>query len=141
MDWKSHNQAVDVTHWDADEEYSGPYPEGAREKSLLFCPSTPPAPFLVADHHYLFKHSVRHAPEQYWCEIVAYRIGTLLGVEVPPAHAAYDTESNQGGALIEWFYGHPGRARHDFTRGGDHLVSMIPNFDREKGTQHNSFLP
>ena len=36
-------------------------------------------------------------------EIFCYRFGTLLGIPVPPAHVAYDSDNDSCGALIEWF--------------------------------------
>ncbi|GMQ79425.1 MAG: hypothetical protein BMS9Abin02_2013 [Anaerolineae bacterium] len=96
---------IDVANWPADEFVI--YPEGAREKSLVFCPNKPPQKFLLGRHPYLFKHSSHNFPEQYWVEILAYRLGALMGVAVPPAHVAFDSSNGRSGALIEWFLTYP----------------------------------
>ncbi|HET7675462.1 MAG TPA: HipA domain-containing protein [Gammaproteobacteria bacterium] len=115
------------------------YPQGAREKSAIFCPAQAPHQGLVANHRYLFKYSVTWALDQFWTEIAAYRVGQLVGVTVPPAYAAYIREESsvRCGALIEWFYDYPESQPIRFTLGGDHLTDLVEQFDREKGTKHN----
>ena len=127
------NQPVDVTHWRRDEEFAQ-YPEGARDKSLLYCPTPAPYYFLKADHRYLFKLSSSRGLEQFWVEIFAYRLGIEMGIPVPPAFVAYDDNEKQCGALIEWFYD---TASEDYIAGGDYCQQYIPGFDRKKGGQHN----
>src|SRR6266498_2244439 len=96
------DQPVNVTDWLQDEEFAQ-YPEGARDKTLLYCPNPSPFDFLKADHRYLFKRSSPRYPEQFWTEILAYRLGAHMDIDVPPAFVAYDSKKNQSGALIEWF--------------------------------------
>ncbi len=60
-----------------------------------------------------------------------------MDVPVPPAFVAFNSTTNQSGALIEWFYGYPGEQPVRYVDGGDYMVRMIQNYDREKGTQHN----
>ncbi|HAS55138.1 MAG TPA: hypothetical protein DCS42_13980 [Nitrospiraceae bacterium] len=60
-----------------------------------------------------------------------------MDVPVPPAFVAFDSRSQQSGALIEWFYGYPKDQPARYVEGGDFMVRMIPSYDREKGTQHN----
>ena len=98
-------EPIDVSDWAKDDEFPE-YPVGAREKFLLFSPDTQRKPFLVPGHQYLFKLAFNRHPDQFWAEIIAYRIGTLMGVDVPPAHLAI--RNGVSGALIEWFYDHPG---------------------------------
>lgn len=134
---QSSNQPVDVSDWRRDEEFAE-YPEGARDKTLLYCPSPPPFNFLKEKHRYLFKLSSTRYPEQFWVEILAYLIGVRMGVPVPPAFAAYDSKRNQSGALIEWFLNPiPFLGDEIYTPGGDYCQQYIPNFDRKKGKQHN----
>jgi len=155
------NQVVDITSWSADEVY----PEGAREKSLLFCPSKVPQDFLKSDHPYLFKYSSHNYPEQFWIEIIAYRLGQLMNVPVPPAFVGYNRSEDRCGALIEWFLRYPDKPtkigpvrkfllsglestflRHlvasplsdeRYVPGGDVMQRIISSFDRKRGTQHN----
>jgi hypothetical protein len=110
------------------------FPQGAREKSSLFAPDPPPHPALVAGKRYLFKLSRRTYPDQFWAEVVAYRVGCLLDLSVPPAFVGVNSRTGECGALIEWFYDEgPDRLLH----GGDLLQRVWPNFDRERGERHN----
>ncbi|HVY53230.1 MAG TPA: hypothetical protein VHA13_01785, partial [Gammaproteobacteria bacterium] len=71
-------QAVDIADWRRDEEFAQ-YPEGARDKTLVYCPSHAEIPFLP-NHHYLFKRSSKRAPEQFWMEIIAYHLGLQMDI-------------------------------------------------------------
>lgn len=157
------SQPVDVAEWRRDEEYAQ-YPEGARDKTLVYSPNPRSYDFLKANHRYLFKRSSHRYPEQFWMEILAYRLGTLMGVPVPATFVAYDSKEKQSGALIEWFYLDPisqSRMRsaqsiavaqgikvqkedpikpdnfEDYIPGGDFCQQLIRDFDRRKGAQHN----
>lgn len=129
-------EPVDVARWRADEEF-GVYPEGARDKSLLYSPDPAGHDFLVPNHRYLFKHANNRYPDQFWTEIIAYRIGCMLGVAVPPAFVAWDSSSGVCGALIEWFLDYPGGPEERYAPGGDYMTRMIPGYERKKGEQHN----
>ena len=134
------NQPVNVSEWKGDDEFEI-YPQGARDKSLLISPAQSEYDFLIPNHRYLFKRSFQHKsrsyPDQYWTEIIAYRIGCMLKVPVPPAFVAIDKTRNICGALIEWFLNYPDQPEERSTPGGDIMVSIIPEYDRKKGTQHN----
>jgi hypothetical protein len=130
------SEIIDISTWQPDSEFD-PYPKGARAKSAIFSPPTGAPSFIVPDHRYLFKHSSHRYPEQFWIEIIAYFIGHLMDVPVPPAFVAFDSRSQQCGALIEWFYGYPMEQPVRYIEGGEYMVRMIPNYDRAKGTQHN----
>lgn len=123
----------DVASWEADAEF-GVFPQGARAKDAVFAPEHPPEPVIVPGKRYLFKRSKRSYPDQFWAEIVAYRVGCLLGVDVTPTFAAWNSRTNQCAALIEWFYddGH-----ESFVMAGDFLQQLHKDFDRKLGTQHN----
>ena len=127
-----------------------PYAEGTRPKFELFCPPDSDAPFLIPDHRYLYKKTIQRKSkdptkqgyihyEQFWVEIVAYHLGRVLGVEVPPAFVAcreVDGELEYA-ALIEWYYGYPDAPYALVSRGGELMAQMIDGYDRDKGTQHN----
>ncbi|SRR5579883_687963 len=131
------NEAVDVTDWLRDEEFAE-YPEGARDKTLLYCPNPSPYSFLKAGHRYLFKRSSPRYSEQFWVEIFAYQLGTRMGIPVPATFVAYDSKKEQSGALIEWFLNQIGSFSQEvLIPGGDYCQQYIPNFDRKKGKQHN----
>jgi hypothetical protein len=82
--------------------------------------------------------SNRRYPEQFWIEIFAYRFGCLIGVEVPPAFVAVNTNStvieNSSGAFIEWMYD---PLLKNYKEAGDLFVDLEGDFDVEKGTTHN----
>lgn len=137
MEIQATNQPVDIADWRRDEEFAQ-YPEGARDKTLLYCPRPAPYTFLKAGHRYLFKLSSPRYPEQFWAEIIAYRLGIQMEIDVPPAFVGYDSKQNQSGALIEWFLRPIGLlSTEDYIAGGDYCQQYIPNFDRKKGRQHN----
>lgn len=123
----------DVADWESDPEF-GVFPQGARAKDAVFAPILPPEPVLVPGKRYLFKRSKRSYPDQFWGEIIAYRIGCLLGVKVPPAFAAWNSKTGHCAALIEWFYN---ENTESFVMAGDLLQRMNKGFDRKLGTQHN----
>lgn len=123
----------DVATWEQDAEF-GVFPQGARAKDAVFAPVLPPESVLVAGKRYLFKRSKRSYPDQFWGEVIAYRVGCLLGVPVPPAFAAWNSQTGYCAALIEWFYS-DGVER--FVMGGDFLQRIQPGYDREVGTKHN----
>ena len=126
-------QPVNIAILHRDEEYPA-YPEGARDKTLVYTSSIPPFKFLKANHKYLFKRSSHRYIEQFWTEILAYQLGLQMDITVPPTFVAFDSESNQCGALIEWFINNKDES---YIPGGDYCELYIPNFDRKKGTQHN----
>ncbi len=135
-DW---NNIICIDHWDPDESSyeSGLYPEGSREKAVYFSPAdVKPLP-LKPKWRYLFKKSRAWAPWQFWMEIMAYRIGQIMGVQVPPAYVGLSKKESPGqetyGALIEWFY-----SEDELYIEGSRLISpLIPGFDHKTGKQHN----
>lgn len=124
---------IDVANWEQDAEF-GVFPQGARAKDAVFSPAIPPDGVITPNKRYLFKRSKKSYPDQYWGEIVAYRIGCLLGVEVPPAFAAWNSATGYCAALIEWFYQDGDEA---CILAGDFLQKIDRKFDREKGERHN----
>ena len=127
-------EVIDIAAWRPDDQFAI-YPEGTREKSLWISPDSLPMPFLVGGHHYLFKHSSLRYPAQFWCEVIAYRVGCLMGIPVPPAYAAWNSSNRQSAALIEWFYRRDQEVLYE--SGTVHMKRMIPDFDVKKGRQHN----
>jgi hypothetical protein len=124
---------IDVVAWSLDDRF-GIYPEGKRAKEARFAPAQSAEGILIAGRRYLFKRSRRAYAEQFWAEVVSYRIGCLLDYDVPPSFAAWNSETGICGALIEWFFvdGH-----EVAVSGGDFLQRIQPGFDRRRGTMHN----
>ncbi len=129
-------EPVDIALWCPDEEFPI-YPEGARDKRLLYSPKQQAQAFLVKNHRYLFKRPPGRYPDQFWAEVAAYQIGCSLGLIVPPAFVAWDSRNQECGALIEWFLDYPGRASERYVPGGDIMISMDPRYDRRRGKTHN----
>lgn len=122
----------DVADWEVDAEF-GVFPQGARAKDAVFAPNQPPESVITPGRRYLFKRSKKSYPDQFWGEVVAYRVGCLLGVQVPPAFAAWNSQTGHCAALIEWFYD----GSEAFVMAGDFLQKIQSDFDRNRGTQHN----
>lgn len=129
-------EAVNISNWKKDDEFAV-YPEGARDKTLLYSPPSSPHEFLISNHRYLYKHAFGRHPDQFWTEIIAYHVAYLLDTPVPPAFVAFDENNDSCGALIEWFLNYPDQPEERFVAGGDIMVSVISNYDRKKGQQHN----
>lgn len=57
-----------------------------------------------------------------------------MGLNVPPAFAAFNARTGYSAALIEWFYRDGAEV---FMLGGDFMQMVHEGFDRVRGTQHN----
>lgn len=125
---------IDISRWSRNTEFADAYPEGARPKRIVISPSDPVQNFIKPEWQHMFKRSAGRYPEQFWAEVIAYQIGLMIGVPVPPAHAAYDSETGECGALIEWFYE---EGEEQFVAAGYYFYQRIRNFDRKLGAQHN----
>lgn len=85
-------------------------------------------------HKYLFKTPRGWQVNQVWSEIIAYHVGDLCGVTVPPAYLATDN-AGLTGVLVEFFYGYPGAQIEDrFVQGADILQRFI--LDKKSGRPH-----
>lgn len=98
---------VDVADWPSHPEHPV-FPVGSKPKRLLLCPEKATEPFLIPNHAYLFKAAHGWQQQQVWSEVIAYRLGQVLGLDVPPAYIAVDSRRQATGVLIEFFYGFPG---------------------------------
>lgn len=135
-------EIVDVSNWSIGDLTA--YPEGARDKALLESSPQSTLPFIIPSHKYLLKktYSVKATGtvlyEQFWNEIIAYKLGRVLGVKVPPAFVAYYQREGQEpfyGSLIEWFYAY-GR-KDESQRGGEVITKYIEGYSIAKGELHN----
>ncbi|NMJ43779.1 hypothetical protein GWK16_21200 [Roseomonas sp. JC162] len=105
---QSPGECLDITSWDLDEEY--PSLPGQKPKKVLLCPLSASAPYLIGGHRYLFKDPRGSDAQQIWCEVIAYRLARVLGIDVPPAFLAFDRFTRRPGVVMEFFYGHGDRA-------------------------------
>jgi len=99
-------QPIDVAAWRRDESF-GIFPGGTKPKQMVFAPSDASSPLTIPDHPYLFKIAYSWRSYQMWSEYIAYRIGRLIDLPVPPCLIAIDNKSGDVGALVEFFYGYP----------------------------------
>jgi len=133
-----HDIPIVIDSWQKDETYEGVYPSGARVKDAYFSPEEPENRHVKPDWRYLFKLSRDRFPWQFWCEIIAYRFGCVIGVEVPPAHIGlsktYEVGVDTYAALIEWFYDYKDEG---YVAGGQFMEAHIKDFNRLKGEKHN----
>jgi hypothetical protein len=125
---------IDVADWGRHLEFSEAYPEGARPKRIVVSPIEPVQSVIRPSWQYMFKLSDPKYPEQFWAELIAYQIGLLLNVPVPPSHAAFDSMTGECGSLSEWFYE---EGEDVFYAAGYFFYREIRGFDKEKGSQHN----
>ena len=132
---------VDMTAWTPYHENFS-YPYGRLPKSLLISPSNIKNPFKT-NHYYLFKTSKNNFPKQYWSEIIAYHIGTLMGLKVPPAYPAVHRSfmgEKKYGVAVEWFLKMPTSREFQaeaLLHGGEWMQAWHNNYDTKKGKQHN----
>ncbi len=130
-----------IDKWRKDERYDI-YTVGSRAKDAYFSPKEPKDKCIKPDWRYLFKLSrttrTVEFPWQFWCEIIAYRFGSVIGVKVPPAHIGLSKTYNEGvdtyAALIEWFYD---ENKDIYVTGEQIMVGLIEDFDTDKGRKHN----
>lgn len=138
------DEVVDVSGWSIGDSFT-PYPDGTRAKFDVFCSGVAPYGFLIPNHRYLFKKTFERRKgiifyEQFWVEIIAYKLGRVLDIPVPPAFVGCYQDPNRGleyASLIEWYYNYPDEAGCLVNRGGDFMSQMIPGYDRKKGRLHN----
>ncbi|WP_198136455.1 hypothetical protein [Marinobacter sp. ELB17] len=111
--WQEPGQVIDIAGWDIHQDYEV-FPVGARDKSLRVSPDPAPFDFCLAGHRYLFKEAIKSAknpnqpryPDQYWAEVIAFRVGRLMGLTLPPVFVAIDSLSDEPGTVNEWFLGY-----------------------------------
>ncbi len=108
------------------------YEEGSRAKSSLVCMLPNPPGLIRPGWRYLFKQSRSRYPWQFWMEIAAYRIGCVIGVDVPPSHAAIDIEGVPG-SLTEWMFD-ANANNQGLILAGEFMLRKDPKYDRTKGT-------
>lgn len=132
---RDENNFVDVSDWDIDPQYDGVFPQGAREKTVYFSPTTPPFSFLSSNFRYMFKESSHRYPWQFYIEVLCCQIGKYLGIPVPDTFLAYNGVTY--GALIKWFYDDNDPSFMKYLDGGDFLPLLVDDFDNKTGKGHN----
>ncbi|MFL6846170.1 MAG: HipA domain-containing protein [Allosphingosinicella sp.] len=130
-------QLVDVTDWARDEDFPV-FPVGSKPKRRLISPDSADHP-LIPGHTYLFKTSTDWRIQQVWAEYLAYRLGALLGLPVPPSFIAQDRGNGEFGVLVEFFYGYAAQPQATLYSGADILqrLGRNPGADRPHGVATN----
>lgn len=124
---------VDVLGWKDDEDHPT-YPIGSKPKRLIWCPEDVGRDFLHPGRRYLFKEGTGPRALQVWSEIIAYRLGELVGASVPPAFVAIDSATGRQGALIEYFIDDPDQPQGvRLVHGADLMQGLL---DKKRGRPH-----
>ncbi|QQP90567.1 hypothetical protein IGS68_04795 [Skermanella sp. TT6] len=93
---------VFVDRWESDEDFAV-HPKGSQPKRTLVCPAGETAQYLIPNHSYIFKTTKKSwQAQQVWSEVIAYRIGILAGIDVPPSFIAVDEANGTTGVLMEF---------------------------------------
>ncbi|QDM19231.1 HipA domain-containing protein [Tardiphaga sp. vice278] len=125
---------VDVSGWTADED-NPIFPVGSQPKTLLICPDPAPYEGMIPGHRYLFKTAMGWQFGQLWAEVFASRFSTVVDVDVPRAYVGQDGKGTLG-ALVEFFFGHPGdEAPERFIHASDLLQRSL--VDKKRGRPHS----
>lgn len=122
-------QPVYIEHWAA---YSATSTFGKREKDIRVEPSTKKKKKL----HY-FKQSDKRYPWDFWCEVIASKLGQLLHLDIAiyePAYLKKPDGSYFWGCLCPLL--NDPEAREEFVHGEDYLTPFKPDFETKRGTDH-----
>lgn len=109
---------------------------------MVQCPDPASEPFLIPGHSYLFKVAQNWRAQQLWSEFIAYRVGVLAGIEVPPCYLATNSKTGEVGALIEFFFGYPGQDTKRLVHGIDIMRRLKVGSDtgRTHGARANVLI-
>jgi hypothetical protein len=132
-------EPLDIATWQPDEDYPV-FPVGSKPKRLVVCPKNATSPFLIPGHKYLFKVAKGWQIHQLWSEIMAYELTRSLDLVVPPCFATLDSQTNEMGVLVEFFYDYPGDPTPPrLVHGSDLLQGAYTKqneYDRKTGRPH-----
>ena len=131
------NKCIDVSGWDKLREQT----KGSREKQWVYNYSeNDPSSIEI----YLFKESHKRYPSEFWAEIIASRIGELIGVPTPETYCA--RLEDKYAALVKCFlrvgWDHKNecyKTVDNLFEGGDFMMRSDPTFERKRGERHNIF--
>ena len=135
-------RVIDVTTWGASEDFPI-HPLGSKPKRVVICPDDCDDPDLIPSHSYLFKIADGRRALQLWSEVIAFRIGASIGLDVPPCFAGINRATGEAGALIEFFYGFPGQEQSArLVHAADVLqrLQATPRTDRPHNVRNNLLI-
>lgn len=119
---------VDVSGWPIDEYGTT---KGNRTKFVAY-PDGRFAPIRRRPYRYYWKESLARYPIEFWSEVLAYHVGAVVGVAVPPCFPA--TFDVRVGSLSLSLVNNPDE---ELVHGGDLISQVAPNYDRQKGEEHS----
>jgi hypothetical protein len=125
MEYES--RPVYIDHWPTAPSLST---YGKREKDVRIEPST--------GQLYFYKHSDKRYPWDFWCEVIASKLGQLLGLDIATYEPAYSkvTEDKYVWGCFSPLLHDPSKGE-EFVHGQSYLQFLEPGFDTDRGTDHN----
>lgn len=120
-------QPAYVEHWST---YSATSTYGKREKDVRVEPGT--------GKLFYYKHSDKRYPWDFWCEVIASKLGQMLGLDIAPYEPAYSKDENGNyiwGCLSPLL--HDPKKGEEFVHGQSYLKWLKPDFETHRGTDHN----
>lgn len=119
------SKVYDISSWDG-QLYTNTL--GTRKKMVYQRPD---------GRNYFFKESYKNYPWEFWSEIIASKIGQLIGARVADYNVAYYNNEEEGynaGCISEYVQD----ARfEELIHGIDLLITEKPEFDKVKGKDHS----
>lgn len=115
-----------VQHWAT---YSATSTYGKREKDIRVEP--------VTGRLFYYKHSDKRYPWDFWCEVIASKLGQMLGLEIATYEPAYSKDENGNyiwGCLSPLL--HDPQKGEEFVHGQSYLKVFKPDFETHRGTDH-----
>jgi hypothetical protein len=127
-------ETVRIDGWKCDENFPF-HPIGSQPKRVVICPDDA-KDYLRPGRKYIFKTAKRNwQQQQLWAEVLAYRIGSLLGIDVPPCFIGLDGNTGEAGALVEFFLDVPGEAIPPrLVHASDYMTRILA--DKKRGRPH-----
>lgn len=135
LSYQTPGKTILVGKWVRDEDFAI-HPKGSQPKNTLICPDNLDEPYLIPGHSYIFKTAKKvWQSQQAWSEVIAYRLGELVGLNVPPCFMAMDEGSGTAGVLMEFFFHYPDElVTPRLIHGADIMSRVIA--DRKRGRPH-----
>lgn len=128
-------ELIDVGVWTADGDVG--HGAATRNKQWLISPARPEFEFVRPTYRHMLKSGIARAPDQYWNEILAYRLGHYMGISVPPTHVAYNSLTREAGALSEFFDYTAHAGGQSRFRSGSEVLALRSITERRDGRDHN----
>jgi len=134
-------ECIDVSNW---HKLHNETTKGSRNKQWILKPAEQSDAKKEAEI-FLFKESSKRYPAEFWAEVIASKVGRIVGVQTPDVTCT--RMDGKYAALIKFFLQIPWDEKEGqyqqvevLHEGGDLIMQIDPAFDRKKGEKHNIFL-